>query len=494
MYCNAGCLAGLVGTALALALEWAASRVIAGVIFAPLALADRLIRLAPGEAAALAIETLGPASSQALAVGVTLAFVVMGTKLPAWTARPFVAGGVFALGLFCAGIVAPVRPSVAPAAGIAAAAGLLYATAVQWVLREPAPTVDGGSVDRRRALVWAASSAVGLVLGGTLIGRLLGDRSDASIAITQPRTPPAEPPRNGFPRVPGLSAEVTPVTDHYVVDINIVNPDIEADEWQLRVAGLVDSPATLTFTELQGRFEVVEQVSVLTCVSNEVGGSLVGNSAWTGVRLRDVLRAAGVHRSAADVVFRCADGYDVSVPVARAMQPTALLAIGQNGRALTRDHGFPCRVRVPALYGMMNAKWVESITVIGSDHLGYWAKRGWSPIAEVRTQSRIETPQQAHVGEPTWIAGVAWAGDREISRVEVSIDAGQAWNSAVLAIPSSPVAWTQWAYRWTPDRAGTARVLCRASDGTGHRQARRKRRSQPSGATGYHEIDVPVSN
>lgn len=142
--------------------------------------------------------------------------------------------------------------------------------------------------------------------------------------------------------------------------------------------------------------------------------------------------------------FRRADGYDVSIPVSRAMQSTALVAFGQDDRQLTKAHGFPCRIRVPALYGMMNAKWVESIDVVGRNHRGYWAKRGWSEIGEVRTQSRIDTPTQAQVSEPTWIAGIAWAGDRGISRVEVSVDDGRTWGPAQLRPPGSPVGWTQW--------------------------------------------------
>lgn len=142
---------------------------------------------------------------------------------------------------------------------------------------------------------------------------------------------------------------------------------------------------------------------------------------------------------------------------------------------------------------MINAKWVESIELIPNNHEGYWAKRGWSEIGEVRTQSRIDTPKQARVGEPAWIGGAAWAGDREISRVEVSVDAGRSWQAADLLTPRSVVAWTQWAYRWTPRRAGTARVLCRTRDGAGRRQDATLRQPQPSGATGYHATDIEVS-
>lgn len=482
---------------LALAFAWAASRVDDGLTFAPLALGDRLIRLAPGDAATFAIDNLGKMASHALAVAVTIVFAALGALLPALATaggrrRASVAGLVFAVCLLAASLVAPVRPPLLGAAGVAAIAGLLYATSVGWLLGAPGRLAAGEDADRRRAVLWIASSAFGLVGGGSLIGRLLGG-PDTAVALKRPRARAPVPGRDGFPSVPGLASEITSVADHYVVDINLVKPAVDVDGWRLRVGGLVEAPTSLSFADLQRRFEVVEEVSVLTCISNPRGGPLVGNAAWTGVRLGDVLRAAGVRRGAVDVVFRCADGYDVSIPIDRAMHPTALLAVGQNGRPLTREHGFPCRVRVPALYGMMNAKWVASIELIPSNHEGYWAKRGWSEIGEVRTQSRIDTPKQARVGEPTWIGGVAWAGDREISRVEVSVDAGRSWEAADLLTPRSVVAWTQWAYRWTPRRAGTARVLCRTRDGAGRRQDATLRQPQPSGATGYHATDIEVS-
>lgn len=490
--------AGLLAATVALAFEWAASRVDDGVTFAPLALGDRLIRLAPGDAATFAIDSLGKTASIALAVVVTLGFVAVGAVLPALTAstgrpRPSVAGAVFALCLLAASVVAPVRPSVLASAGVAAVAGLLYAVSVGSLLTSAGRPAGGQDPDRRRALLWIASSAFGLVLAGSLTGRLLRRGPNTAVALKRPLPADPVPGGSGFPRVPGLSSQITSVADHYVVDINLDKPSVDADDWRLRVGGLVDAPASLSFAELQNRFDVIEQVSVLTCISNGVGGPLVGNAAWSGVRLRDVLKAAGVRRGAVDVVFGCADGYDVSIPVARAMQSTALLAIGQNGRPLTQDHGFPCRLRVPALYGMMNVKWVESIELIDSNHEGYWAKRGWSEIGEVRTQSRIDTPQTARVGEPTWIAGVAWAGDRQISRVEVSVDGGRSWQRAMLDAPRSAVAWTQWAHRWTPERAGTVRVLCRASDGTGRRQDAVERPPHPDGATGYHDTEIRVA-
>lgn len=496
-------LAGLAAGALALAFVWAASRVDASVPFAPLSLGDRIIRLTPGDAATLAIDNLGKTASPALAVAITLLFVALATLLPALTAsperaRPRVAGIVFAASLFAASLVAPVAPSLTVAAAVAVIAGAVYGASLDWLVGRPRRNDAATAPDpgRRRALLWIGSSALGLAVGGSALGRLLasGEEPSAVLLGGRRRTQLPAAGRDGFPRVPGLSPRITPVRDHYVVDINLVKPNVDADAWRLRIGGLIDEPASYSLTDLQRRFDVVEEVSVLTCISNRVGGPLIANSAWTGVLLRDVLRATGVRRGAVGVVFRCADGYDVSIPVARAMQSTALVAFGQDGRQLTKAHGFPCRIRVPALYGMMNAKWVESIDVVGRDHRGYWAQRGWSETGEVRTQSRIDTPTRAQVAEPTWIAGIAWAGDREISRVEVSLDDGRTWRPAQLRQPGSPVEWTQWAYRWRPTRAGLVTVRCRATDGRGRRQDPARRTPHPDGATGYHAMKINVSS
>jgi DMSO/TMAO reductase YedYZ molybdopterin-dependent catalytic subunit len=289
---------------------------------------------------------------------------------------------------------------------------------------------------------------------------------------------------------------VTSAADHYVVDINLVQPSVEADGWTLRVFGEVDEPAEYDFSALQRSFDVIEEYSVLCCVSNEVGGDLIGNSAWSGVRLSDVLGATSPKRGDLDVVFRAADGYSDSIPLEVAMQRDTLLAVAQNGAPLTQEHGFPCRVRIPSIYGMKNVKWLESIELTPRDYQGYWQERGWSDVAGVRTQSRIDVAGEelsARLGEPTWIAGIAWAGERGISRVEVSTDGGGSWTDARLKEPISGAAWTLWAIRWSPAARGTVVVLCRATDGGGHVQSEAEQPPHPAGATGYHRLSVQVT-
>lgn len=287
---------------------------------------------------------------------------------------------------------------------------------------------------------------------------------------------------------------MTPADKHYVVDIDLLDPVVEAAGWTLTVGGLVERPLRLAFSELQDEFPLLEEVAVLTCISIWVGGPLVGSSRWTGVRLRDVLTTAGLRQDAVDIVFRCADGYTESLPLERAMDPSVLLVIAQDGRPLRQEHGFPCRLRAPAVYGMKNPKWLQGIEVVDRDHQGYWEQRGWSEDATVRTESRIDTVgSNLRVGSSTWVAGVAWAGIGGISMVEVSTDGGGTWEPAVLHPSLSRIAWTQWAFQWTPTMPGTYQVLCRATDGAGVIQDATRRSPHSSGATGYHKVQPEVT-
>jgi DMSO/TMAO reductase YedYZ molybdopterin-dependent catalytic subunit len=350
---------------------------------------------------------------------------------------------------------------------------------------------------RRQALRLGTGTMIGVALAGGIVGwiaRRLGG-PNRNVRVAAPSSPAPTPSPGAFKGLAGISPEVTSPEDHYVVDINLVRPSVEATTWTLPVRGEVDNPLELTFDSMQRDFEVVEDYSVLTCISNEVGGPLVGHSAWRGVRLADVLEAAGLRSEAIDVVFRAADGYTDSIPVEVALDPAVLLAIAQNGEPLTQDHGFPCRVRIPAIYGMKNVKWLLSIEAVARDYKGYWMKRGWSDRAVVKTQSRIDVAGSGslRVGEPTWIAGVAWAGDRGVSRVEVSTDDGETWEEAELKDPLASASWRLWAYRWTPREAGPVALACRAVDGNGEVQSAGVTPPHPNGASGYHRVAVEVS-
>ena len=484
-------LEGAFATAPSLALGWVAHRGTPRIAFAPTALADRLIRLTPGDVSTAAIDRLHHLAQQLLAGLIVAVFVALGAAIAAAVRSPRRAGSLWALAILAAGLATPVEPSPPGALAACALGGLLYASGLHALRRARAPAVDPS---RRRALAALGAATAGVLVAADPLGRAVAGLAGHPRRLSAGPLPRAASPRRpAFPPVPGLTREVTRVADHYIVDIDINDPVVDGPSWRLHVGGLVNHALTLGFDDLQREFTLAEEVAVLTCISNAVGGPLVGCSRWEGVRLADLLQRAGPRRGARTLIVRCADGYSAGIPLAAAMHPSALVAIAQDGQSLAREHGFPCRLRLPALYGVLNPKWITSIELVDHRYLGYWAKQGWSPTAIVRTQSRIDTPRHARAGTPTWIAGVAWAGVRGIRRVEVSTDGGHSWEQARLHAPLSPWAWTQWALRWTPPNPGRHTITCRATDGTGTLQDATHRPPHPSGASGYHRVEIAVT-
>jgi DMSO/TMAO reductase YedYZ molybdopterin-dependent catalytic subunit len=485
-------LAGAVAAAPSLAAGWVVHRGAPEVPFAATAIADRVVRLAPGDVATTAIDRLHHAAQPLLAAAVAAGLLAVGAAIACGLRSPARAGATWGLVLLLAALAAPIGPTAVGAVGAAAMGAVIYGVALRALRPARVPATPDPA--RRRTLLLVGALTGGALIAAHPLAQAVAWIAGGSRRSRTARLPHATAPRRApFPRVAGLADEVTPVADHYVVDIDIDDPLVDGSAWRLRVHGLVDRQLELGFLDLQREFTLVDEVSVLTCISNEVGGPLVGCSRWEGVRLAALLRRAGPKPGATGLAVRCADGYSAGIPLAAAQHPSALLAIAQNGRALAREHGFPARLRLPSLYGMLNPKWLESIELVDHPYLGYWAQQGWSPTAVVHTQSRIDVPHRARVGEPTWIAGVAWAGTRGIARVEVSTDGTRTWQPARLHHPLSPWAWTQWARRWTPARAGSHVIVCRATDGAGAVQDARGRPPHPSGASGYHRITVAVS-
>ncbi|MDQ3954347.1 MAG: molybdopterin-dependent oxidoreductase [Actinomycetota bacterium] len=491
-------LVGALAAALALGVMWLASQV-AGVGWPPASVGDAIVRSAPGDLATFFIEALGHWAMRLLVGATVLGTLVVGAELLARTARAdrvtaAPAAAVLATLGIAAAVLGPSGGASRFASALVAVLGALTFLTVATAFHRSLVAASETDHGRRRVVRWGTAGLAGLGLTGfiarffTVVG---GPDTDVSLATaTDPATIPDRPP---WPDIRGLTPEVTSVDDHYVVDINLFAPSVEAEGWVLKVIGAVANPMELTFTDLQQRWPVVEEYSVLTCVSNEVGGDLIGHSLWRGVRLRDVLRDAGVNEGAVDVVFRAADGYSDSISLAAAERSSTLLAVAQNGKPLQQDHGFPCRVRVPSIYGMKNVKWLEEIEVVSSDYAGYWQTRGWSDEAIVKTQSRIDVPtDQVTRGEPAWIAGIAWAGDRGVSRVEVSTDDGRTWAEAMLRPPISKLSWYQWAHRWTPEEEGAATLMSRATDGEGRVQEMRETEPHPAGASGLHRVEIDV--
>jgi len=497
-------VAGLIGSIAALALLWVASSLTRLVPFPPTAVAARVVRLTPGDLATFFIDTLGHWALRLLTLGALMAALVIGAEALVVTSsgsrpRPGIAAVMLGIVAAAAAFVDPTfQPDPLYVIAATVFAGALYAGVAGRVHRRLAAEEQGADEVRRQTIRLGLMGGLALAAfgggAGWLVRRLAGP--DTRVVLSAPVSPAASPSRGAFPEVAGITPEVTSVADHYEVDINLLPPSLEANSWTLSIAGRVSEPLELSFDELQERFEIVEEYATLACVSNEVGGDLVGHSRWGGVRLKEVLAAVRPMPGGEDVVLKAADGYSDSIPLEVATDPRVIIALSQNGRPLTREHGFPCRLRVPAIYGMKNVKWLQSIEVSGSDYSGYWQERGWSDDATVKTQSRIDVAGEdraARIDEQTWIAGVAWAGDRGIELVEVSLDAGTTWEAAQVREPLSSVSWVQWAFRWTPREARTVTVACRATDGEGNVQTARLAQPHPDGASGYHEVAVSVT-
>ncbi len=352
--------------------------------------------------------------------------------------------------------------------------------------------------DRRRLITGAAG---GVVVAGAaaLLGRQFGGRQalDAArvgVALPKPATPAKPLPAGTDLRIRGLSPFVTPNSDFYRVDTALVVPQVDPNDWSLRIHGLVDRPVELTYADLL-KMPLTEADVTLTCVSNEVGGPYVGNARWLGVRMADVLRQAGLRSDADMLLSTSADGFTCGTPVDVVMDGRdALFAVAMNGEVLPVDHGFPVRQVVPGLYGYVSAtKWVVDIKVTRFDaDEAYWTPRGWSEKGPIKTQSRIDLPAYGDSMKPgrTTIAGVAWAQHTGVDAVEVRVDRGE-WRQAKLAAVPGPDTWRQWSIDWDAT-AGEHTLEVRATDTHGRTQTDRLAPPAPDGATGWHAVTVRV--
>ncbi len=351
---------------------------------------------------------------------------------------------------------------------------------------------------RREVVLWALGTGAGVAIVGAL-AKGAGDagrtsRSPIPASLPAPATRASTPARQPFD-VPGLSPYLTPTRDFYKIDTTIESPYVVTDEWTLRVVGMVDREIELSYADLLAR-DLVEEVVTLACVSNQVGGDLVGNATWAGVPLRDLLAEAGVRSGASQVVGESVDGFTAGFPTSALDDPDrpALVAVGMNGQPLPRAHGFPARLVVAGLYGYVSAtKWLSEIRLTTwEDEDGYWIDRGWAKEAPVKTQSRIDVPRrgQALVAGRIAVAGVAWAPNRGISRVEVGVDG--AWHEAELGRVSSDDTWVQWHWPWDAG-PGDHELVVRATDGTGATQGQQPVAPAPDGAEGWHSRTVRVA-
>ncbi len=390
--------------------------------------------------------------------------------------------------------------AVSTAAAAAAAGALFAAMVLLWPAprAEATPSHGAGTLSRRR-LVASALALVTVGGAGAALQRTIATIGERNSAPAESATAgPATAARpaaagGGFVAPPGISAELTPTPSFYVVSKNFVDPTLNAGAWSLQLNGLVDNALRLSYNDLIA-LPSRDAYTTLECVSNGVGGDLISNTRWTGVSLAALLDRAGAHSQATWVNFTAADGYTESLPVDAARRSTTLLAHSMDGAPLPSKHGFPVRVITAGNYGMKNPKWLTSIELASQPAQGYWEHQGWNVEAGVQTMARFDThPRQVAAGRALSLGGVAFAGDRGISRVEVSLDGGRTWSAAELERPPSPAAWVRWSWQWTPMQPGRATLMVRAVDGKDTPQIAQAHASFPSGATGYHTIQVQVA-
>lgn len=351
----------------------------------------------------------------------------------------------------------------------------------------------GGEYSRREALSFAA--VVGVVAVASVgFGRMLQQQAGSGVerlklilpkALKPLPAPPADPALG----LPGLSKLFTPNADFYRIDTALSTPDVSVDTWTLTIDGMVATRRTYTYQELLAR-PTFELDATIACVSNEIGGDLVGNARWFGIRLDDLIREAGPFARADQVMGYSVDGFTAGFPVAVLDGRDAMIAFGMNGEVLPISHGYPARIIVPGIYGYVSAtKWLSRIELTRFDEKsGYWIPRGWAAEAPIKTASRIDTPRdRSRIAQGKGvIAGVAWAPIRGVSRVEVRID-NEDWQEANLGPALANTTWRQWWMNWNPT-SGKHNISVRATDGNGDRQGEKEVSVLPNGAEGWHTI------
>jgi DMSO/TMAO reductase YedYZ molybdopterin-dependent catalytic subunit len=502
-------MAGVAAAGLGLGVSEVVGALLPGATSLVAAIGQVVIDRQPAGAKDLVVALFGTNDKLALEIVVVLAALAFGGGLGLLTIRRVAAAavgfGAFGILGFLAALGDPLANPGVVALQAAVSVGLAVQT-LSWLLASAAPaTASEGSViaaampdpGRRSFLLRTGAVGVAALLAG-IGGRALLDRSRtapiaaADLPPASEVVPPMAPGADLAPATPGLTPLVVPNDRFYRIDTALLVPNVDVASWTLRIHGLVERETTLSWNELLA-LPMFEQYVTIACVSNEVGGNLVGNAKWTGVRLRDVLEIAGVSSSATQLVGRSVDGFTAGMPTAWVMDPTRepMIAVQMNDEPLPPAHGYPARLIIPGLYGYVSAtKWLSELELTTLDDFdGYWVPLGWAKEAPILTQSRIDTPRFGIAPGTVKIAGIAWAPDRGISKVEVAIDG--IWQDARLSTPISDTTWVQWVTDWaaTP---GSHVLSVRATDGTGALQTEQPSRPDPDGARGWHTIPVSV--
>ena len=467
-----------------------------------LAVGGAIVDLTPAWLKDAAVETFGTADK--LALGVAMAVVLtavcvgiglLGRRRLALASVVFVAVGVVGAAAVVTRPGALTTDAAATVAGVVV--GLLVLRRLLRVEAAVERTELPGELTRRSVLVQGGALTV-LGLLGILAGRAVSSAGElvraAREAFVVPRVAaPVMVPAGAEQGVPGQTSYLSPADSFYRIDTALSVPQVDPETWRLRVHGLVEREVEIDMAELLAQ-PMVEALITLACVSNTVGGDLVGNALWTGWPLRELLLRAGPLPGADMVLSTSADGWTAGTPLqALTDGRSSLLAVGMNGEPLPADHGFPVRMVVPGLYGYVSAtKWVVDLEVTRfADAEGYWTPRGWSARGPVKTASRIDVPSGGRIDAGTTVvAGVAWAQHRGIDAVEVRVDDGP-WQAATLAEEPSVDAWRMWRLDWDAP-PGRHTITVRAVDGDGEVQTEESAPPAPNGSSGWHEVEVDV--
>jgi DMSO/TMAO reductase YedYZ molybdopterin-dependent catalytic subunit len=546
-------IAGVVGVVVAFGISELVHGLYSPVPSILVSIAQRIVELTPGGLVTAGIELLGKADIPTLIATVLIGTVAISFFLGNLAIRhPSLALASVAVLAAVAVAAALADPFVAPAPTVITIAGALLASAAvtELLLRaaglraavvpteepplagEPGSTASpvmrareagpDGRIAVGRAgflLLGGGATVVGLAAAG--MGRLLGGTTTEIVArpkkLNLPEAPDEkqpgggstgkaathetlpQPPADASIDLPGMPKLITPASAFYLIDTALSSPRIDVNDWTLSVKGAVDNPVEFSYKDLL-ELPTREADITLSCVSNTVGGGLVSNGRWTGVLLSDVLAEAGMSRdkittASRQLVGRSVDGFTTGFKSDIALDGrNALVAFGLNGRELPVKHGYPVRLVIPGLYGYISAtKWLTEIELTDWNFDAYWIQRTWSKEGPVKTQSRIDTigaGDNLSSGKNP-IGGIAWAPHRGIEKVEVSTDGGETWNMARLAKQLAEDTWRQYVYDWEAN-PGDYTLQVRATDGTGETQTATKAPPHPSGATGYHTIDVTV--
>ncbi len=543
-------LVGLVGGAIAITISLAL-RTFFGAIFIPELASQTLFSITPGEVESQAVETLGPIAKYSAFIGALIVNLIVygilslivhriyakvdsdnsflvtaaissGVSYVAMLIISFILLAIADIQIQALSIQAVTMYLIPPQIAFGFASAYFYKNIQPRATKvAPKETADysrttsssiSSGVDQNRRLLIKAGLASVVIIPLLYLGlnNLLFPRESTQSRLPLESQMGSKPRPVGFedPRLTALLAsEITPTDLFYRVDINPVPPTVDANSWRLVVKGLVNNPLTITYEQLKA-IPSVPQIATLECISNKIANDFIGTAIWNGIKLKGLLDEAGVKPNAKYIVFRCADGYDVGIPLERGFQEGSILAYGMNGETLNAKHGYPVRAIIPGLYGMMNPKWITEIELIDRVYEGYWQKKGWANNARYNTHSYIVIPGNAPirgifrnlgsiniiVGEQIPIAGVAFAGDRGISRIQVSSDGGVTWKDAKIKNPLSPYSWVIWTTELDITNKRNYKIVVRATDNTGKIQTGEVREPFPSGATGYHMVDVQASS